>query len=142
MADDELVQARNALKAFMSVMNQWETRFYRAKQEALAANRNAALIDDDGRKDLIAILDKWAFPDKANQGRLIDLGCTDPPTYDPESDVEESAELEDGAVVFTFRQTKGLQNKFRFTLKRQADGWKVKKKELLNYKDKWQRSVL
>lgn len=142
MADEELAQARNALTAFMSVMNQWETGFYRAKQDALGANRDTTPIDDEGRKDLIEILDKWAFPDKENHGRLIDLGCTDPPTYDPSSDVEESAEVQDGQVVFTLRQTKGLQNKFRFTLKRQAGEWKVRKKELLNYKDKWQRSVL
>ena len=142
MADKDLEQARNALKAFMSVMNRWETGFYRAKQDALGANRDTTPIDDEGRKDLVAILDKWAFPEKANQGRLVDLGCTDPPTYDPSSDVEESTEVWDGEVVFTLRQTKGLQNKFRFTLKRQAGAWKVKKKELLNYKDKWQRSVL
>ena len=142
MADEDLEQARNALKAFMSVMNRWETGFYRAKQDALGANRDTTPIDDEGRKDLVEILDKWAFPEKANQGRLVDLGCTDPPTYDPSSDVEESTEVWDGEVVFTLRQTKGLQNKFRFTLKRQAGAWKVKKKELLNYKDKWQRSVL
>ena len=56
--------------------------------------------------------------------------------------VEEGAELEGGGAVFIIRQTTGLQNQFRFTLKRQGDEWKIKKKELLNFKDKWQRSVL
>jgi hypothetical protein len=56
--------------------------------------------------------------------------------------VEEGAEMEGGVAIFTIRQTTGLQNKFRFTLKRQNGEWRIKKKELLNFKDKWQRSVL
>ncbi|WP_083266165.1 NTF2 fold immunity protein [Burkholderia lata] len=142
MADEELKQARSALKAFMSEMNQWEIRFYRAKQNALLENRDTEIVDKEGRSNLIEIISRWAFQDKANEGRLIDLGCTSPPSYDPESDVEEGAELEGGVAVFIIRQTTGLQNQFRFTLKRQGDEWKIKKKELLNFKDKWQRSVL
>jgi len=142
MADEELKQARSALKAFMSEMNQWEIRFYRAKQNALLENRDTEIVDKEGRSNLIEIISRWAFQDKANEGRLIDLGCTSPPSYDPESDVEEGAELEGGVAVFIIRQTTGLQNQFRFTLKRQGGEWKIKKKELLNFKDKWQRSVL
>ncbi|MBN3826832.1 hypothetical protein G3O00_24865 [Burkholderia sp. Ac-20384] len=142
MVDEELKQARSALKAFFSEMNQWETRFYWAKQNALLEHLDTEGVDKEGRSDLIEIINRWAFPDKANEGRLIDLGCTSPPSYDPESDVEESAEMEGGVAIFTIRQTTGLQNQFRFTLKRQDGGWRIKKKELLNFKDKWQRSVL
>lgn len=142
MVDEELTQARSALKAFMLEMNQWETRFYQAKQNALLENLGTEVVDKDGRSNLVAIINKWAFPDKANEGRLIDLGCTSPPSYDPESDVEEGAEMEGGVAIFTIRQTTGLQNQFRFTLKRQNGEWRIKKKELLNFKDKWQRSVL
>jgi hypothetical protein len=142
MADEKIAQARNALTKFMSAMNQWETKLYRAKRNALDTGHDISSIDDEGRNSLIAILEKWTFSDKTNQGRLIDLGCTDPPSYDPESDIEESVEVENGMVVFVFRQTKGLQNKFRFTLKSQDVEWKIKKKELLNYREKWQRSVL
>ncbi|MEC5408440.1 GspH/FimT family pseudopilin [Paraburkholderia sp. MPAMCS5] len=142
MTHKELEQARNALIEFMSAMNRWENDFYRAKQTALKENRDIALVDNEWRKELTAILVKWAFPEKSNQGRLIDLGCTDPPTYDPDSDVEESVEATDDSVAFIIYQTKGLQSKFRITLKQQSGKWKIKKKELLNYKDKWQRSVL
>jgi len=142
MAEEELVEAWDALKTFMSVMNQWEVRFYRARQEALEASRDITAVNDEGRKDLTEILARWAFPEKTNQGRLIDLGCTNPPSYDPEDDVKESSEVRGGSVVFILRQAKGLQNKFRFTLKRREGEWRIKKKELLNYKDQWQRSVL
>ncbi|MBN3842250.1 NTF2 fold immunity protein [Burkholderia sp. Ac-20349] len=142
MIDEELKLARSALKEFMSEMNQWETRFYRAKQNALHEHLDTEAIDKAGRSNLIEIINRWAFPDKANGGRLIDLGCTSPPSYDPDSYVEDGAEMEGGVATFTICQTTGLKNKFRFTLKCQDGEWKIKKKELLNFKDKWQRSVL
>lgn len=142
MIDEELKLARSALKAFMSEMNQWETRFYRAKQNALLEHLDTEAIDKAVRSNLIEIINRWAFPDKVNGGRLIDLGCTSPPSYDPDSYVEDGAEMEGGVATFTICQTTGLKNKFRFTLKCQDGEWKIKKKELLNFKDKWQRSVL
>ncbi|WP_322047670.1 NTF2 fold immunity protein [Paraburkholderia sp. J67] len=142
MEHDELIQAREALKAFMLEMNHWEIRFYQVKKHVIEAGQSAEIVDDEARKALVEILDKWAFADKANHGRLIGLGCTEPPTYDPDSDVEERAEVSGDTVVFVFRQTGGLQSLFQFTLRRRGVEWRIKKKELLNYKDKWQRSVL
>ncbi|WP_197342676.1 NTF2 fold immunity protein [Ralstonia solanacearum] len=88
------------------------------------------------------MLEKWAFPDKTNQGRLVGLGCSEPPTYDPERDVEDGVEMHDGDAVFTIRQTVGLQTIFRFTLDFKYSAWKIKKMEFLNFKDKWQRSII
>lgn len=90
----------------------------------------------------MAILEKWAFQEKTNQGRLIDLGCSDPPTYDPETDVEDSVEFTGGEVVFIIRQILGMLTISRFTMKEKAGKWMVKKKEFLDFNDKWQRSVL
>lgn len=140
--NDNFGQARMALRSFMFEMNHWEKNFYKKKRGALESAGDVSEIDDRARKDLLAILEKWAFQEKTNQGRLIDLGCSDPPTYDPETDVEESMESSDGEVVFTIRQTVGMQTIFRFTMKSKAGEWRVKKKEFLNFKDKWQRSVL
>ncbi|WP_175042956.1 NTF2 fold immunity protein [Burkholderia lata] len=142
MVDEELKRARSALKAFMSEMNRWETRFYRVKQNALLEHVDPEVVDKGERSNLEEIINGWAFPDKANEGRLMDLSCASPPSYDPESDVEENAEMEGGAAIFTIRQTTGLQNQFRFTLKRKNGEWRIKKKEFLNFKNKWQRSVL
>lgn len=142
MADEDLNQARLALNSFMSQMNQWESRFYRDKREAVEAGRDSGPIDDAARARLTEILASHAYSEPKNEGRLIDLGCTDPPSYDPASDVEESAVVEKGTVVFVMQQKVGMQNTYRFTLKRQGDSWKINKKELLNFQDKWQRSVL
>ncbi len=68
MMDEELKLARSALKAFMSEMNQWETRFYRAKQNALLEHLDTEAIDKAERSNLIEIINRWAFPDKANGG--------------------------------------------------------------------------
>ncbi|MCA8002588.1 NTF2 fold immunity protein [Burkholderia metallica] len=140
--DANIEQARSALRSFMLEMNKWEKDFYKKKRSALESGGDVSEIDDRARKDLSAILEKWAFQEKTNQGRLIDLGCSDPPTYDPGTDVEDSVESTDGEVVFTIRQTLGMLTLSRFTMKEKAGKWMVKKKEFLNFKDKWQRSVL
>ncbi|WP_175023776.1 MULTISPECIES: NTF2 fold immunity protein [Burkholderia] len=141
-AIDDVAQARSALVSFMSIMKEWESRFYRQKRSALEEGRDVVSINDRERKNLSEILERWSFPDKTNQGRLIDLGCSDPPTYDPEIDVEDSVESKGGEVIFTIRQTVGLLTKSRFTMKKKGGEWMVKKKEFFNYKDRWQRSVL
>ncbi|WP_243772216.1 NTF2 fold immunity protein [Burkholderia anthina] len=142
MMDGNFDQARTALKSFMFEMNHWEKNFYKKKRGALENGSDVSEIDGRARKDLLVILEKWTFQEKTNQGRLIDLGCSDPPTYDPETDVEERVESSGGEVVFTIRQTVGMLTISRFTMKSKAGEWKVKKKEFINFKDKWQRSVL
>lgn len=116
-------QARTELRSFMLEMNQWEKDFYKKKHSALENGGDVSEIDGRARKDLSAILEKWAFQEKTNQGRLIDLGCSDPPTYDPETDVEDSVESTDGEVVFTIRQTLGMLTISRFTMKEKAGKW-------------------
>ncbi|WP_175813570.1 NTF2 fold immunity protein [Burkholderia contaminans] len=126
----------------MLEMNHWEKDFYKKKHSALESGGDVSEIDGHARKDFSAILEKWAFQEKTNQGRLIDFGCSDPPTYDPETDAEDSVESTGGEVIFIIRQTLGMLTISRFTMKEKAGKRMVKKKEFLNFKDKWQRSVL
>lgn len=142
MGKENLAQARLALNEFMLAMNAWECRFFRAKREALDGGRDVKAIDDEARDSLVAIFGKWVCPDKANEGRLVDLRCGDPPTYDPASDVEDSTEMRGNKALFTVRQTGGLQSSFRFTLIAKDNEWKIENKELLNHREKWQRSIL
>ncbi|MBB6583790.1 hypothetical protein HXP36_18845 [Ralstonia solanacearum] len=69
------------------------------------------------------MLEKWAFLDKTNQGRLIDLGCSDPSTYDPESDIEDRVEMHRRDVIFTISRTVG-QTIFRLNVICKAGGGK------------------
>ncbi|QVN19994.1 NTF2 fold immunity protein [Burkholderia pyrrocinia] len=139
---DNFEEARSALRSFVLEMKQWERNFYRQKRGDLEGGLDVTAIDDRAREDLSGILEKWAFQDKTNRGRLIDLGCSDPPTYDPETDVEDNVEENGDELIFTIHQTVGLLTLFRFTMKNKDGEWKIKKKEFFNYKDKWQRSVL
>ena len=142
MMDDDFVRARTALRSFMSEMNHWEKDFYKQKRSALEGGLDVSEVDDCARKALSGIFKRWTLQDKANQGRLIDLGCSDPPTYDPETDVEDGVESTGGEVVFIIRQTVGMLAIFRITMKNDAGEWRVRKKEFVNFKDKWERSVL
>ncbi|WP_157643400.1 NTF2 fold immunity protein [Burkholderia ubonensis] len=140
--EGDLNSARIALKSFMIDLKSWEVDFYRKKMLAINDGGDVKVLDDEARVRLTEILEKWAVSDKTNRGRLIDLGCSDPPTYDPESDVEEDAEIINKDAVITVRQMTGMKTLSRFTLSNKEGAWKIKKKEYLNYKDKWQRSVL
>ncbi|WP_371142769.1 NTF2 fold immunity protein [Burkholderia cepacia] len=142
MMDDDFVRARTALRSFMLEMNHWEKGFYKQKRSALESGLDVSEVDDCARKALSGIFERWTLRDKTNQGRLIDLGCSDPPTYDPETDVEDGVESTGGEVVFIIRQTVGMLAIFRITMKNDAGEWRVRKKEFVNFKDKWQRSVL
>ena len=142
MVSNDLEQARSALRSVMAEMKLWELNFYHEKLDAVKNGRDAEAIDNQGRKKLSEILEKWALQDKTNQGRLIDLGCSDPSTYDPERDIEDGVELGDGDAIFTIRQKVGLQTISRFTLIFNSGAWKIKRKESLNYRGKWQCSVL
>jgi len=124
----ELTQARASLREFMLAMNAWETAFFRARTEALENNKGTAEIDDGARAALESILAKWAVVDQGNFGRLVDLGAADPPTYHPDGDAEESAEVGQGVIQLVWVQRDGLQNRFRFTMKPFAGRWKIQKK--------------
>ncbi|WP_318827765.1 NTF2 fold immunity protein [Burkholderia cepacia] len=130
MTDDDFVRARTALRSFMSEMNHWEKDFYKQKRSALERGLDVSEVDDCARKALSGIFERWTLQGKANQGRLIDLGCSDPPTYDPETDVEDGVESTGGEVVFIIRQTVGMLAIFRITMKNDAGEWRVRKRNL------------
>jgi hypothetical protein len=88
------------------------------------------------------LLNQFALKDKSNFGRLIDLGCINPPTYDPQSDVIEIVSAESDEVVVGVEQTVGAEVTSKITLVYKVGGWKIKKKESLDYNDKWKRSPL
>jgi len=91
---------------------------------------------------LESILDAYAVKDKSHYGRLIDLGCTKPATYDPDND--EVVVLGGGASeqVFQVQQLKGVETCSRLQLIVRNGRWRIKKKEIMDFNDKWRRSPL
>lgn len=134
--------ALDFLNEFMVAMNTWEIEFFQARKDALQKGE-----DDPGLKlaygeKLKIILDHFAIEDKTNFGRLIDLGCTNPPIYDVGSDVIEVISSKSQDVIVGVEQTVGAEVSSRITLVFKKGDWKIKKKESLGCDEKWKRSPL
>lgn len=141
--DNDLQEvAKEALLRFMAEMHEWESAFYREKIVAMEAGNDAETTDEEARTRLREIFNKFVIEGKRNTARLIDLGCLDPPTYDPKLDLIEEISGESNEIVIRIRQGTGMRNRFRFVLKLVDRNWKIKKMEFLNYKNKWQSSAL
>ena len=134
--------AENNLRKFCSEMHIWEKNLYVEKNNLSASQDSINAIDRQARIDLEKILNKWAIENKYNRERLFDLGCSSPPTYDPENDSWTSTISEGLHIYIIIKQNTGIKSEFRFTMTKLNDNWLIKKKEYLNYKDKWIQSIL
>lgn len=139
---DRSLQALKVVNDFMANMNSWEVEFFRVRKENLAGGGDDPAIKARFSGKLEKVLQKFALKDKSNFGRLIDLGCTNPPTYDPQSDVIEVISVSDDEIVFQIQQTVGVEVTSRIFMVFKAGEWRIKKKESLGYDDKWRRSPL
>ncbi|MDF3174915.1 hypothetical protein PshuTeo2_32090 [Pseudomonas hunanensis] len=83
----------------MREMNCWEVEFFGQRKKSLAQGVEDSQLKEKYAKQLEEILDKYAVKDKSNYGRLVDLGCTKPATYDPATD--ELEVLEGGEKTVT-----------------------------------------
>ena len=140
--EDCSLQALKVVNEFMIDMNSWEVKFFNVRKENLAAGGDDPAIKAHFSVKLENVLQKYALKDKSNFGRLIDLGCTNPPTYDPHTDVIEVVSVGDDEIVVQIQQTVGLEVTSHIFMVLKGGEWKIKKKESLGYNDKWKRSPL
>jgi len=130
------------LKKFMREMNQWECEFFDERKDNLNKGADSLELKETYASRLERILDAYALKDKSNYGRLIDLGCTRPATYDPETDEVELVSHSDGVMVVQVQQMKGAEVCSRFYLVAKGADWKIKKREMLSFDEKWRRVPL
>lgn len=143
MTNEEVsLRALKSVNEFMVEMHSWEAEFFRIRKENLAGGGDDPAIKISFGDRLEEILNKVALKDKSNFGRLIDLGCVNPPTYDPQSDIIEVVSVSGDEVVLQIQQTVGVEVTSRMVMVCNAGEWKIKKKESLGYDDKWKRSPL
>ncbi|MFJ3371488.1 NTF2 fold immunity protein [Pseudomonas sp. NPDC086251] len=142
MTDIDSLQALQCINEFFIEMNLWEVEFFAERKNNIANGGDDPEIKKRYRDKLEEILNRYALKDKSNFGRLIDLGCLSPPTYDPQSDVIEIASTGSDEVIVGLQQTVGVEVTSRITIIHKAGNWKIKKKESLGYDDKWKRSPL
>ncbi|WP_236185392.1 MULTISPECIES: NTF2 fold immunity protein [Pseudomonas] len=130
------------LVAFMREMNCWEIEFFEQRKINLAQGVDDSQLKEIYAKKLEEILDKYAVKDKYNYGRLVDLGCAKPATYDPATDKLEVLGVGGETMAIKVQQTKGAETCAKIYLVAKDGVWKIKKKEVLSFDDRWRRSPL
>lgn len=130
------------LKKFMQKMNEWECEFFDKRKDGLSKGEDGLELKKVYALKLERILDMYALKDKSNYGRLIDLVCTRPATYDPVSDEVQLVSDSDGSLVVQVQQVKGAEICSRFYLVVKGGEWKIKKREMLSFDEKWKRVPL
>ncbi|UFH49886.1 NTF2 fold immunity protein [Pseudomonas sp. KNUC1026] len=133
-------EAYETLMSFMAAMSVWEIEFCSAQDEADEPGSDIGIIRDRYAAKLLAIFDQYSIHHGVNRNRLVDLGSTLPPTYDPERDhVEVEKENE---PVFLVKQSAGFKSHFRFTMFRHNETWLIKEKQRLDENGHWAPSAL
>lgn len=140
--EDLTTSASLTLKNFMSETHSWESIFFKLRKEQLKHGDDDDSVKTLHKEKLEKILEKFAFKDKLNFGRLIDMGCTNPPTYDPKQDTLKILSEKDDTVVIQSQQNTGLEATSKFTLILKNNKWMIQKKEILDHNDKWKKSNL
>ncbi|MFK3820121.1 NTF2 fold immunity protein [Pseudomonas sp. NPDC089407] len=131
-----------ALIAFMEQMNVWEVEFFEKRKQSLSEGIDEPALKDEYAQKLEFILSKYAMKDKSNCGRLIDLGCTKPATYDPNTDEIQVVESDGSSLTVQVQQVKGAETVSRIYMVYKKDEWKIKKKEIMTFDGKWRRAPL
>ncbi|QHG68219.2 NTF2 fold immunity protein [Pseudomonas putida] len=131
-----------SLIAFMGEMKVWEVDFFAKRKLTLGEGVDKVGLKEEYAHELERILNKYAMKDKFNYGRLIDLGCTKPATYDPDSDRFEILESDEKNLTVRVQQVNGAETISRIYMAQKEGEWKIKKREVLNFDEKWRRAPL
>lgn len=132
MSNERCNEARLVLIAFMNEMNAWEIKY-----NPLFSKDGYGPHEANATEELTNIFERWCHPKSGSRDRLAALNCSDPPAYEPEGRAIIGCEEVGTAVVCDVNQTAGLKSRFKFTLKKTREGWKVAKKECGTYDGKW-----
>jgi hypothetical protein len=86
-------------------------------------------------------LENYSIRDDKSWARLETPGCGDPAMYVPARDKVHEPTIKGDAVFIIVDQAVGLEARFRFSLTKQDDRWKIKKKDTFR-SGKWAMSTL
>lgn len=134
--------AESTLLAFMSSMKDWEGEFFEVRKDNLSKGIDGREIYTDYINWLENILEKFSVRGKLNWGRLIDLGCTKPVTYDPDIDSISVISQDEKKAMLEVKSGYEYNNDSRFNMVKKYGSWKIAKIEILTYDGKWKRSAL
>jgi hypothetical protein len=133
--NDIIEQAKSVLLSFMNEMNLWEVKYKKLYKEDDVKYMIPA------REDLRNIYLKWLTNKERKTGRLAGPSVGYPPEYDTATEVIDTVEKIsiNKLVIYTdSEQIKGFNERFRYTLKRVNNEWRIGKKETFSdFKEKW-----
>lgn len=138
---EEQERVSRVLKDFMIAMREWETRYHTDQMALLESDDDTSDCDASYSSALRGIFNKFAIPDDRAWARLVDLGCGNPPTYDPDRDIVGNPEISGASYSVVVEQTSRLRAVYRFFLEKSGDDWKIVKKET-NSNGKWKKTAL
>jgi len=104
-----VVNHPSELVTFMREMNCWEVEFFDQRTKTLAQGVENPQLKEKYARKLEEVLDEYAVKDKYGYGRLIDLWCTNPATYDPATDELEVLDGGGKTLTIQVQQTKGAE---------------------------------
>lgn len=137
----DISEPYEVLKEFLREMNAWEREFFERKMKLIEAGQSTAECNQNYAKLLKPILVKYSIQDAKSWARLEAPGCGDPAMYDTARDKLHEPTIKCDAVSVIVDQAVGLEARFRFSLVRQDDCWKIKKKDTFR-SGKWAMSTL
>jgi len=135
----EIEQAKSVLLDFMKEMNVWEVKYKKLYKE-----------DDmkymiPAREELRAIYSKRLTNKERKTGRLAGPNVGWPPEYDTATETIDTVEKisSDKIIIYTnSKQIQDFNERFRYTLKRVKNEWRIDKKETFSdFKEKWENLV-
>ena len=134
--------AESTLIAFMRNMNAWEVDFYTVKMENLRKGVHSLDIYSDHVNWLEDILREFSAESKMNWGRLSDMGCIWPATYDVDRDDILLLSRDERKSIIEVKPGLGAFNHSKFCLKKSKEIWKIHRVDMLTYDNKWSRVSL
>lgn len=134
--------AESTLLAFMRDLNAWEMEFYAVKRENLSKGVLRLDIYSEYVKWLEGILREYAIEGKVNWGRLNDMGCMWPATYDVKRDSLVVLSQDERRAVIEVKEGVSSVSHSRFYLSKSKGVWMIQKLEMLTYDGTWSRVPL
>jgi hypothetical protein len=124
--NNDIEQAKSVLLNFMNEVNIWEVKYKKLYKE-----------DDmkymiPAHEDLRNIYLKWLTNKERKTGRLAGPSVGYPPEYDTATEVIDAVEMvtNNKLIIYTnSEQIKDFNERFRYTLNRVRNEWRIDKKE-------------
>lgn len=117
--------ARAVLNFFLRQLCEWEVK-YAAQDETLEDDFDAwQCMRIEAREIRCRILRQYCDAALLSDDVLDACDFETPSCYDPDRDEISEIELGEAFAVFDYQQTVGLKSKFRFTLTRTGEQWRI-----------------